>query len=199
MDQIVPLSERAEEALAVALKLFTERGYDNTPMSVVADALGLTKAGVYHHFESKEHLLYLVHKRTLEKQLVPLIAAAEGESDPVKRIGDFLIAYVELLAHDPGAGMLINESRRLAPEHLAEIRAIWRRGFQMLRDGIAAMQMAGLCRTGVDPSTAAFGAIGMTSWVIHWFDPARPETAGAVARQLSGLFLAGILKDSARS
>ncbi|TAK47587.1 MAG: TetR/AcrR family transcriptional regulator [Xanthobacteraceae bacterium] len=191
-------ADRVEETVAIALRLFTERGYDNTPMSAVADALGLTKAGVYHHFESKEHLLYLVHKHTLESQLVPLIEQAEAEPDAGMRIRRFMIDYVLLLARDPSAAMLINESRRLAPHHLAEIRGIWRRGYRMLRGTIIELQQRGLCREGVDPVYAAFGAIGMTSWIIHWFDRARGGNADAVARTMCGIFLDGILKDGAR-
>jgi hypothetical protein len=46
-------------------ELILERGYDNTPMSVIAKTLGMTKAGIYHHIETKEDLLYAVHRRRL--------------------------------------------------------------------------------------------------------------------------------------
>ena len=48
--------DRVDEVVEVALRLFLERGYDNTPMSLLAKKLGLTKAGIYHHFASKEDL-----------------------------------------------------------------------------------------------------------------------------------------------
>lgn len=192
-DQVAPVG-RIEETVALALRLFTERGYDNTPMSVIADALGLTKAGVYHHFESKEHLLYVVHKHTLERQLVPLLDEAERVADPAERVRSFMITYAKLLARDPNVGMLISESRRLSPAHLAEIRAIWRRGYRMLRGAILELRAKGLCRDGVDARYAAFAAIGMTSWIIHWFDRARADNADAVARSMADLFLGGILR-----
>lgn len=195
MDQPAQPSDRIEEAVAIALKLFTERGYDNTPMSVIAEALGLTKAGVYHHFESKEHLLYIVHKRTLEKTLVPILDETERIADPVSRIHHFMSAHAGLMARTPSTGMLINESRRLSGAHLAEIRAIWRRGYRILRDTIAELKASGRCREGVDPGHAAFGAIGMTSWIIHWFDYRRGENADAVAESMCRIFLSGILND----
>lgn len=193
-----PSADRVGETVAIALRLFTERGYDNTPMSVIAEALGLTKAGVYHHFESKEHLLYLVHKHTLERHLVPLIARAEAEPDAERRIRGFMTDYVRLLAHDPSAGMLIGESRRLEPHHLAEIRGIWRRGYRMLRGSIIELKERGLCRDGIDPVYAAFSAIGMTSWIIHWFDGGRAGSADAVAQTMCAVFFSGILKDEPR-
>ena len=44
----------------VAAEVFHRKGYDNTSMSEVATAAGLTKAGLYHHVTSKESLLYTV-------------------------------------------------------------------------------------------------------------------------------------------
>ena len=44
----------------VAAEVFHRKGYDNTSMSDVATAAGLTKAGLYHHVSSKESLLFTV-------------------------------------------------------------------------------------------------------------------------------------------
>jgi AcrR family transcriptional regulator len=49
--------ERPDELAASALRLFTERGYFSTTIDDVANAAGVTKGAVYHHFESKEELL----------------------------------------------------------------------------------------------------------------------------------------------
>ena len=64
--------DQPSKVAEVALRLFLEHGFDATPMSLVAKHTGLTKAGVYHHFESKEHLLYLVHKSHIDSLLLPL-------------------------------------------------------------------------------------------------------------------------------
>src|SRR3982751_1213532 len=50
-------AERPEEIAAAALQLFSERGYYPTTIDDVATAAGVTKGAVYHHFNSKEHLL----------------------------------------------------------------------------------------------------------------------------------------------
>jgi AcrR family transcriptional regulator len=45
-----------ERALAVALDLFSREGYDAVSMREVAEALGVSKAALYHHFISKEEI-----------------------------------------------------------------------------------------------------------------------------------------------
>lgn len=49
--------ERREELLQTALDLFAERGYENTPVQAITEAVGVAKGTFYHYFESKEDLL----------------------------------------------------------------------------------------------------------------------------------------------
>jgi AcrR family transcriptional regulator len=52
-----------ERILDVALDLFTEQGYDGTSLRQIAEQLGVTKAALYYHFESKEDILRALHMR----------------------------------------------------------------------------------------------------------------------------------------
>jgi AcrR family transcriptional regulator len=148
-------ADRIDDVIAVALALFLERGYDNTPMSLVAKRLRLTKAGIYHHFESKEDLLFLAHQRTMERQLVPILALAEAESDPERRLRIFISSYARMLALEPTAGLLIREARRLSPKHLVDIKKTWRRGLALLKDAVSELQRQGRCREDISPTYAA--------------------------------------------
>jgi AcrR family transcriptional regulator len=185
-------ADRIDDVIEVALALFLERGYDNTPMSLVAKRLKLTKAGIYHHLDSKEDLLFLAHQRTMERQLVPILDAAEAESDPERRLRFFISSYARMLALEPTAGLLIREARRLSPPHLVKIRKTWQRGLDLLREAIAAMQKEGRCRKDISATYAAFAVIGMTNWISFWFDPARPQSAEEVAETMEAIFMDGM-------
>ena len=184
---------RMDEAITVALQLFLERGYDNTPMSLIAKKLKLTKAGVYHYFESKEQLLYVAHLHAMKRQLFPIFDAAESEPEPERRLRTFLFSYARMLALEPTAGVLIREARRLAPGHLAEVKKTWRRGLRIVRDAIVELQRQGRCSSTLSPTYSAFAAVGMASWISFWFDPARPKSAEAVASTVAEIFVAGLL------
>src|SRR3954469_15366404 len=54
------MSARREELTRTAARLFAERGYHGTSLADVAEALGIQKASLYHHIESKEDLLWEV-------------------------------------------------------------------------------------------------------------------------------------------
>ena len=56
-------NDTKQRILNVALDLFTEQGYDGTSLREIAEQLGVTKAALYYHFESKEDILMALHLR----------------------------------------------------------------------------------------------------------------------------------------
>ena len=174
-------------------QLILERGYDNTPMSVIAKTLGMTKAGIYHHIETKEDLLYAVHRRAIDQMLLPIIERAEQVPEPEARLRLFLFEYAHLMTRDPAARVLINEAHRLSTERFDEIREVWRRGYLLVRNSIAALQEFDRCRSDVRPSYAAFAALGMCSWILYWFDYTQPSSGNEIAATMCNIFMGGVL------
>src|SRR5678816_542239 len=70
----------------VAAEVFHRKGYDNTSMSDVATAAGLTKAGLYHHVTSKESLLFTVLDAGLDLTESYVMNPLESISDPLERL-----------------------------------------------------------------------------------------------------------------
>ena len=178
-------------------QLILERGYDNTPMSVIAKTLGMTKAGIYHHIETKEDLLYAVHRRAIDRMLLPVIERADLVPEPEAKLRLFLFEYAHLMTRDPAARVLINEAHRLSPERFDEIRGVWRRGYHLVRDSIAALQKMGRCRSDINPGHAAFAALGMCSWILYWFDYTRPSSGNEIAATMCNIFMSGIVTKEA--
>ena len=72
--------ETVARILDVSLKLFLEKGYENTTIQDIIDALGnLSKGAIYHHFKSKEDILEAV----CDQRLFAGVEALMNESLPV--------------------------------------------------------------------------------------------------------------------
>ncbi len=52
-----PRNDTRERIQQIALRLFTEKGYDKTSLREIAAQLGVTKAALYYHFTSKEQIV----------------------------------------------------------------------------------------------------------------------------------------------
>jgi AcrR family transcriptional regulator len=66
-----------QRILDVALDLFTEQGFDGTSLRQIAEQLGVTKAALYYHFESKDDILMALHLRLHEFGRVALLRMGE--------------------------------------------------------------------------------------------------------------------------
>lgn len=78
-ERTVEASETKRMIMAVAAKLFAERGYDGVGISEVGEATGFGKGALYYHIKSKEDLLFDI----MTVYMMDLIAAARAiaESD----------------------------------------------------------------------------------------------------------------------
>ena len=186
--------DRRPEIYEKATALFAERGYDNTPMSLVSKTLGMSKAGIYHYFPSKEHLLFRTHEYFMQKKLIPILDEAEKISDPVERISYFIRQNIESLVSDDSGRLLIREAPRLSPENYDVIKGVWRRVFDMIRNAIQELDRHGRIKK-MNHNFAAFAAIGMMGWVIYWFDNTGNESAESLADSFIEIFFKGLLDD----
>lgn len=183
--------DRVEQIYQNALALFLERGYDNTPLSLIAKKSGLSKAGLYHYFENKEQLLFSIHQDRIENFLLPIVDRAEKESDPEKRLKLFLREYVITMTHEP-TQLLIHEAKRLEPEHYQEILKSWRRVLRLLTHTISELKNRGKVPQALNVTLSAFAAIGMCIWTSYWFDKSRPESTEELVDTITHIFLSGI-------
>src|SRR6266487_3344950 len=87
-----PDARRAEMYRTIA-QLFRDRGFDATSVSDIARALGLTKAGLYHHFESKEALLFEIMMFGLDKVRDEVIVPVRAIRDPEERLRQLILRH----------------------------------------------------------------------------------------------------------
>jgi AcrR family transcriptional regulator len=79
--RIVAHSAARTRVLDAALDLFTQHGVSGTSLQMIADAVGITKAAVYHQFRTKDQIVIAVTERELSG-LQEALEAAEAEDHP---------------------------------------------------------------------------------------------------------------------
>jgi len=98
---------RKEEILDVATRHFAERGYEGTSMSDVAEAVGVRKASLFYHFETKDALYEAVIDRLIATIATPLGAAYDGEGTWEERLVNAADTVTAMVASHPYAARLL--------------------------------------------------------------------------------------------
>jgi AcrR family transcriptional regulator len=188
--------DRLEEIYEKALELFVANGYDQTALSQIAKELGLTKAGLYHYFSSKEDLLFFVHERHMDRIFIPILEAARKISDPEERIVYFIRNYtLKAMTRDASARVLVHETNNLKTENRQKIKVLWKNGLDLIRKSLSEMEIEGKIGK-INKTFAAFALLGMCSWTFYWFDYERQESGEELADTYAKVFLKGILNTS---
>src|SRR5215510_6748159 len=160
---------RRAEICRTAAQIFRDRGFDATSVSDIARALGLTKAGLYHYFESKEALLFEIMTYGLERVRSEVVLPVRAISDPEERLRQILLRHARITTDGRGAvAHLGDEIRALPPAARRQIEEKMRYYVEMIRDTLVEIKAAGRLRD-IDPMVAAFSLLGMVLWLPRWF------------------------------
>ena len=91
--------ERRDQIIEAAERLFYEKGYEQTSVQDVLDALSLSKGGFYHYFQSKIELLEAVCRRQSVRDAEEMTAAVARQEGAVAKL-NMLLKYCGLLRAD---------------------------------------------------------------------------------------------------
>jgi AcrR family transcriptional regulator len=178
-----------ESLLAVAVDVFNQRGYDGTSMEDLARRLGIGKSAIYHHVQSKEHLLQLALDRALDGlgEVAGRARALDGSA--MQRLELLVYGSVEVLRRElPYVTLLLRVRGNTEVE-----RAALERRRQFDRYAAALVRQAerdGDIRPDVDPAVTARLLFGMVNSVAEWYRPGPADadvTAAVCAVAFDGL------------
>jgi AcrR family transcriptional regulator len=91
----IALTAAQSRVVNAALGLFAQHGVNGTSLQMIAGDLGVTKAAVYHQFQSKEEIVVAVAEMELAR-LEAAVTAAEAERDRARALEVLLSEVVDL-------------------------------------------------------------------------------------------------------
>jgi len=186
---------RQAQILETAARIFCEKGFDKASMGDISSALGLTKAGVYHHIRSKEELLYAIMSYGMdlfERNVLDRVTPIE---DPLERLRATLRGHVLLVTRErpKEITVILHESNALKGRYRERIDARKRRYVRFLQKTFREVVRSGAARR-VDPGVAAFAMLGMINWIYQWYRPGGRLGDEELADALTDLLLNGVLR-----
>ncbi len=186
---------RLAKVLQHAAHIFCQKGYEGASMRDLSRAAGMSLAGLYHYFASKEELLYLIQKHTFTTIIERVRQRLADVTGPEERVRVFIKNHLEyFLANKESMKVLTHEDETLKDARGAEIRAIKREYYRICLDLLEDLRRSkGLQSPG---RLAVLSLFGMINWIHTWHNQRVDADAELLAQQMGDLFLRGVLNTS---
>jgi TetR/AcrR family transcriptional regulator, cholesterol catabolism regulator len=185
-----------DDIVSAAAKIFRTKGYHAATVRDIADEVGILKGSLYHHFASKEELLYLVVKEPIAQMYRTISEIAAADATAAEKLRRAISAHLEAFdRHYPHLFVYLREResvkrrfREMIGFSPKEYERCWQ---QILREGIE----NGEFRPDLDIQVTSYGMLGMLNWSYKWYDPQGRLSVREVAEEFTTLALAGVAAD----
>ncbi|MFZ0291514.1 MAG: TetR/AcrR family transcriptional regulator [Candidatus Sulfotelmatobacter sp.] len=187
-----------QEILRTAARLFQQRGYDATSMNDVAAALKLSKGGLYHHFQSKDEILFEIMNHAMEITDERVLNPVRAIADPEDRLRALIRLHIEVVLspRDREITVMLHENHPLPPSLRKRINSRKKDYIHFLENLMAEVQNksrhAHRAKAKVSPRAAAFALLGMINWIYQWYKPEGDLQAQNLIPQFTDLIFGGI-------
>jgi TetR/AcrR family transcriptional regulator, cholesterol catabolism regulator len=197
------LIDSRQEILRTAARLFQQRGYDATSMNDVAAALKLSKGGLYHHFQSKDEILFEIMNHAMEITQERVLDPVRSIPGPEERLRALIRLHIEVVLspRDREITVMLHENHPLPPALRKRINARKKEYIHFVESLIAEVQKESqkeaqrtrAAKGAVSPRAAAFALLGMINWIYQWYKPEGDLQTHNLVPQFTELVFGGIL------
>jgi len=163
-------------------------------MQDIADACGLTKAGLYHHVATKEALLIAIMDYGMDLFEEVVLARVEHIRDPLERLRQTMACNIELVTQDSSkeVTIILHEHQTLTGAAEKKINGRKKRYVRFLEDAFKQAMASGQIRN-VDPTIASFSFLGSVLWSYKWYRPEGRITPQQLSDGTIDLFFNGLV------
>ncbi len=183
--------------VAAAVSLFAEQGFDATSVNQVVARAGVAKGALYHHFGSKDDLLYEVYRELVDRQLAGLtevLARGLAPAEALRAIVTDMV--VTTAARAAEAKVFFREGHRLGDVNQQRVRSARRQ----IHDAVTALvrqgQQDGRFSRIASPEMVTFTVFGVINELPVWYAPTGPLAPEQIAVELADLVLTGLIARS---
>jgi AcrR family transcriptional regulator len=192
-DRSSAFDHKLELILGAAARVMAREGYGQSTIRMVAREAGMSLAGLYHYFASKDELLFLIQFHSFETIVRRLNERLEQVEDPKEQLRVMVTNHLEhFLSRMNELKVCANEMNTLSGDYYEQVRELRHR---YLKVTLGIVEQIGVRVGGsrIDPWLATLYLFGMLNWIYMWFPAAEDTSAENLANQVLVLFLEGFL------
>jgi AcrR family transcriptional regulator len=183
-----------QKIIKTSIQIFDEKGFSETSIQDIVDAIGVTKGTFYYYFKSKEEILRDIHIEYIDTILLQQkkILTDITKDCKAKLFNITLMLIKHIRIGGQGARIFFREKRNLSESSVEKImkkRDQFRLNVQrLIEKGIKDGEFDSSFRADI----LAFAILGVTNWSYHWYNPKGEVSEEELADMYMNMILHGI-------
>ena len=182
---------KARMILQAAAKIFNERGFHETSMTDVAEALGVSKPFLYYYLKNKDDIVFECSRIATEDLHAMLDEVRRANVNGWDRLVLLFTGYARVMTTDFGICLIRNTAPGSLPETSREKLWVGRRRLNREVEQIIAQGIADGSIRPCDPISLSFAMFGAFNWMTAWYRPNGPMSAEDIANNFMDIFANG--------
>jgi TetR/AcrR family transcriptional regulator, cholesterol catabolism regulator len=194
------MSELKEKIIESSLLLFEKHGFHGVSVKEIVEHSGTSKGGFYHHFQSKDELLFMIHDTFITYVLNKANGAITTYEKPTLQLHAIIHSFVKVFdLYKPHISVFYQESNYLRP-HFEELIKKKRDQFknivfQVIQEGKA----RGEFRQELPVEITGMSILGTVNWTYKWYKKDGSKTIEEISDIFTDIILQGILTEKAKT
>lgn len=186
-----------ERVVEAALDLFQEKGYHGVSVEELVEHAETSKGGFYHHFKSKDDLLYEIHDIFISYVLNETKRASEQYDSAIDQLDALMRTFMNVFnIYQRHITVFYNESVYLLPNHeeaITKKRTAYRK---LLEQILVNGQRQQVFRQELSITITAMLIIGTVNWTYKWYKQDGALTMQDITTYFNDVILRGVMTEA---
>lgn len=191
----VIIMDLRQKIVESSLLLFEKRGFHGVTVNEIVDDVGTSKGGFYHHFSSKDELLFVIHDTFITYVLEKAIIANETYQSPTKKLQAIIKDFVKVFdLYKPHISVFYQETIYLRPQYEILIKEKRDQFKQIITNAIGEGKVTREFRHDLPVEITTMAILGMVNWTYKWYKQEGTKSIEEIGDIFVNLILHSVLQ-----
>ncbi|MYL45347.1 TetR family transcriptional regulator [Virgibacillus halodenitrificans] len=188
-------TELRQKIIQSALLLFEKQGYHGVTVNQIVEDVGTSKGGFYHHFKTKDELLYVIHDTFISYALEKATKANDMHESPTKKLQAIIHDFVKVFdIYKPHISVFYQENIYLNEKYEVLIKKKRDQFKNIIMKALYEGKEQGEFRSDLQVDITGMAILGMVNWTYKWYHQGGFRTIDDISNIFVDLILHAVLE-----
>lgn len=188
------MADLRDRIIQASLLLFEEHGFHGVTVNQIVENVGTSKGGFYHHFTSKDELLFVIHDAFITYVLDKAMIANKTYASPTEKLQAIIKDFVKVFdLYKPHIAVFYQETIYLKSRYEVLVKGKRDQFKQIILGAIREGKACGEFRQDLTVDITGMAILGMVNWTYKWYKKSGVKTIDEISDIFVDLILHSVL------